>query len=130
MQKLTFIKNRSDFIGINRLSRLIKFIKGKLESAAILYLILILCVLLLFLFLTIEKYISVVNVRMQTLAQLRYWKNVIKMHPNYTDAYYEAAVYDARLGQTTEAILEINHMLELDPGSQIAQHLKGEIEKL
>lgn len=61
---------------------------------------------------------------------LLYWEQVIAKHPNYPDAFYNAAYYAARLSQKEKAIEYVQKALYFDPNFRLAEDLKGEISRL
>ncbi len=58
-----------------------------------------------------------------------YWKDVVRVHPNLTDAYYNAAIYSVQLGDNRTAITYLDKALELDPDFTKAKELKVRITK-
>lgn len=64
----------------------------------------------------------------QALArQLSYWEGVVEKHPNYPDAYYQAAVYAYSLGETKKALQYIEQAQQMDPLFTKAQELEKKI---
>lgn len=82
----------------------------------------------LFVALTYLNYFEVKKEHDMALGNFRYWEQVIETHPNFTDGYYNAALYAGRLGQKEKAIELINKALVLDPMFSEAEKLKEEIK--
>jgi tetratricopeptide (TPR) repeat protein len=57
-----------------------------------------------------------------------YWVSVIKKHPQFPVAYYEAAIYSIHLGKENEARVLLQQALILDPNFKQAEILAQEIE--
>lgn len=69
----------------------------------------------LFVALTYLNYSEVKKEHDMALGSFRYWEQVIETHPNFTDGYYNAALYAGRLGQKEKAVELIDKALVLDP---------------
>lgn len=65
----------------------------------------------------------------QTLQSLQYWKNVVEKHPNYPDAYFEAALYSYEIGDMQNAFIFLNNALLLNPHFKEAQDLKEKLSR-
>lgn len=56
------------------------------------------------------------------------WKNIIRTHPDYADAFVMAAVYAYQLGNTHEAKNFINQAVTLNPVSPIIRQFSSIIQ--
>lgn len=64
---------------------------------------------------------------MSASEQLVYWEDVIRANPNYPDAYYNAAYFAARTGNSRLALRYVDSALYLDRDFEEAKELKEEI---
>ncbi len=62
--------------------------------------------------------------RAQELTQLKRWEKAFTKHPSYPQAYYNAAVHAARLGDTQKASDYIQKALILNENYEPAKELK------
>ena len=81
-------------------------------------------------FLSLVVYVSYQSRREEyllTSGQLVYWEDVIRANPNYPDAYYNAAYFAARTGNSRLALRYVDSALYLDQDFEEAKELKSEI---
>lgn len=62
--------------------------------------------------------------RAKQVTQLETWEKAIKKHPTYPQAYYNAALYAARLGDSQKALIYIEKALSLNENYEPAKQLK------
>lgn len=106
-----------------------KQLEGRLLGFFLIYFILFLVVLGAYLLELQTEYKRVVVERKKELANLAYWEEIVKKHPNFPDAYYNAAVHSARLNDRQQAYFYLEKALELDPTFQKAQEFKKKLEE-
>lgn len=92
------------------------------------HLLLMLVIFSIFLVFVLDR-IQVLNyevkkARVEAQEKVTYWDSVTKEHPDFPDAYYQAAWYDYILGEKQKAYEFLNKALSLDPGFNKAQELK------
>lgn len=58
-----------------------------------------------------------------------YWQDVVRTHPNLTDAYYNAGLYAVKMGDNDKAVIFLSKALELDPDFTKARELKNKLTK-
>ncbi|OIP57234.1 MAG: hypothetical protein COX79_02675 [Candidatus Levybacteria bacterium CG_4_10_14_0_2_um_filter_36_16] len=69
-------------------------------------------------------YQSVKSQRAYVVQKEKYWEGVITQHPNFPDAYYQAASYVLKLSDSKKAEKFLNKALMLDPNFKEAIELK------
>lgn len=80
-------------------------------------------------YLLAAKYSAVRQRREFLLDELTKWERVATIHPNYPDAYFEAAYFAYAVRDTKKALNYVSKALILDPGFNAAQKLKKLIER-
>lgn len=65
--------------------------------------------------------------RQDAQEMLTYWEKVLLKHPNFPDAYYNAAYYAAKLFDNKKAVGYLDMALYYDPSFKKAEDLKKEI---
>lgn len=69
-------------------------------------------------------YQAVKSQRTYVVQKEKYWEGVIVQHPNFPDAYYQAASYALKLSDSKKAEKLLNEALILDPNFKEAIELK------
>lgn len=97
------------------------------------FLLLYLFVVFIFLAYTVFVLFKTLNItveeRMREENRLSYWQAVIKRHPDFPDAYYEAAVSAAKLKEKEKALDLLQKALLLDPTFKEADIFQKQLEK-
>ena len=104
-------------------------LKKDLRSFFVLFLLLAGIFLTIAVYLLAVKYAAVRQKREVLLDELTKWERVAAMHPNYTDAYFQAAYYAYEVRDNKKSLLYLQKALNLDPGFTAAQKLKNLIEE-
>lgn len=91
------------------------------------YLTLLFIILLVVLGFVFVKYGDSADNKRRVEDNYSYWADVVKAHPNITDAYYNAGLYAAQLGNRQKAIEYLDKALKLDPNFVKAQELRGKL---
>ena len=76
-----------------------------------------------------SDYLNAKEQWLKTSDNLAYWEEVAVKQENSPDAYFEAALYAAKLGNNQKALLYIDKALELDPGFEKARELSQQLTK-
>ncbi len=69
------------------------------------------------------KYQAIKSTREHLLDELTKWERVVLVHPNYPDAYFQAAYYAYEVRDTKKARFYLQKALALDPGFTAAEKL-------
>lgn len=69
------------------------------------------------------------QIKEQKIKEYKYWISVIQQHPDYPDAYYNAAVYAYELNSPHQAKMLLDTALVLDPQFTEAIVLRAKIEE-
>ncbi len=77
---------------------------------------------------TFKDYRANMQVQQEYQESLSYWESVIAKYPQFPAAYYEAAVYAARLSENNKAREFIDKALFIDPNFFEAEVLAKELE--
>lgn len=56
-------------------------------------------------------------------AQISFWQHLIEKFPTYRDAYIKLAILNQKVGQNSEAKLNAEKALEIDPNNEVARSL-------
>lgn len=80
------------------------------------------------LFMTYDHVLQLEQQQEEVKLRLQYWEDVVGKHPNYPDAYYNAAVYSLRIEDRDRAAQYLEKALEYDPYFVKALELKRDIE--
>lgn len=75
-----------------------------------------------------DSYLKTKEERDKTLQSLYYWEKVLEQHPDYVDAYYEAAVEASKLNEKGKALVFLDKALFYDPLFKEALELKKLLE--
>ncbi len=87
-------------------------------------------VFLLLLFVRMQNlFFQVRQIKIEAQNKASYWNNVIKEHPDYPDAYYQAAWYSYSLGEKQKAYDLLEKAILLDPGFKKAKELREKMVK-
>lgn len=78
---------------------------------------------------TFQEYRASLQIQQESREGLSYWESVIAKYPQFPAAYYEAAIYAARLSDNDKAREFINKALFIDPSFFEAEVLAKELEK-
>lgn len=78
---------------------------------------------------TYSLYQHEVSEKNSAIRNLNYWQRVVEDHPHFPAAYYEAAVYAARLEEREKAKELLQKALTIDPNFFEAEALAKELEK-
>jgi tetratricopeptide (TPR) repeat protein len=82
-----------------------------------------------YLFFLSLKFFEVSERKLQAKDNLSYWESVVKVHPNFTDGYYNAGFYSFVLGDKAKALEYLDEALSLDPGFEKARELEELIRR-
>lgn len=74
-------------------------------------------------------YKDVKKMREDTQKKYSYWKEVLREHPNFPDAYYQAAWYADLLGDRQNAFIFLDKALLLNPDFKEAKTLHKQLEQ-
>lgn len=107
----------------------LSLLRNRFEQLFIFYLFLILGVLVFAMILAWNNYEFSLQERYQARIDMNYWENIIKIRPNYPDAYYKLAIEALKIQDRSYAIRSLNTALKLDPGFAQAQKLKDSVER-
>lgn len=88
-----------------------------------------LILLLLFLGYLLFIYKKTQTIRTYEFQQLNKWEKLILKHPNYPEVYYNAALHEARVGDTEKALLYLRRSLRLNPNFAPSVLLQKELSK-
>lgn len=94
----------------------------------IIYLAILFAVLLIVLGFVFVMYGKSRDVKLRVEDNYSYWADVVRTHPNVTDAYYNAALYAAQLGNRQKAVEYLNGAIKLDPSFSKAIEFKKRLE--
>lgn len=61
--------------------------------------------------------------------ELKFWEDFIDEHKDYRDAYFQAAILEYRLGNTSKAKMHAEKGLALDPNSEDGKKLEELLSK-
>ncbi len=81
------------------------------------------------LFLTYQAYKHVQEERLYEVSQLQRWEEALAKHDTYPQAYYNAAVHAARLGDSQKALTYLQKALVLNGNYEPAKELKMMLEE-
>lgn len=76
-----------------------------------------------------QLYLELKEQRNEGLKHATYWEDVVKKHPNYPDAYYQAAWYFYTLGYKKKAYTLLEKALFMNPDFREAKELEEKIIK-
>ncbi|MBP7832231.1 MAG: tetratricopeptide repeat protein [Candidatus Levybacteria bacterium] len=86
--------------------------------------IVVLSIACIFLFVVYLEYTKTKIERSKQVILLETWENAIERHPTYPQAYYNAALYAARLGDSQKAVTYVEKALSLNENYEPAKQLK------
>ena len=75
------------------------------------------------------EYKQISNERLKEEESLAYWEKIVKAHPAYPAAYFEAAVYSAKTNEGEKAIVYLQQALLVDPNFTEAQNFLDKLSK-
>lgn len=82
---------------------------------------------LLFVVYLFQAYEKVKYERQGAIDSLSYWESVVLKQPNSPDAYYQAGIYAAKLGESQKAIGFLDKAVKLDPSFKKANSLSQQL---
>lgn len=93
----------------------------------VLFLVLLSAMLTLIIVQLYADYRRAVEERQKAIDSLSYWEEIVTSHPNFTDAYYNAGIYAAKLGDRQKAYDYLKRAINLDPEFEEAKELEEKI---
>ncbi len=63
-----------------------------------------------------------------TVGELVYWEGVVRDHPNFPDALYNAAIFSYQIGDDGKAIKYVDRAIKLDPDFTDAVEFRKKLE--
>lgn len=105
-----------------------KGFEDKVTKYFLLYFVFIACFFAYAKFVLYKEYENLRWMRNQELIALVYWEEVIRKHPNFPDAYYQAGVHSLRLNSGEKALMYLDKAILLDPAFEDALKLKSSLQ--
>lgn len=91
------------------------------------YMVILFIFLVYFVILTYFQFLYAGDNHNRVVAEFDYWEDVVKRHPNFPDAYYNAALYAGMLNQKERSAALLDRALTLDPDFKEAMELEQQL---